>query len=60
MAFLAHQMGAGGQKTFGEYLNDLGLGDGQAKQQTKEQTITPQALATLKNLAKETVKRNKK
>ncbi len=52
LAFLAHQMGAGGNKTFGEYLNELGLGDGQAKQQAKEQTITPQALATLKSLAK--------
>ncbi len=55
VAFLAHQMGAGGSKTFGEYLNEIGL-DGQP---TKEQTISPQALATLKTLAKETEGRAK-
>jgi len=59
IAFLAHQMGAGGSKTFGEYLNGIGLGDGQTNQQVKEQTITPQALATLKMLARETEKRTK-
>ncbi len=56
-AFLAFQLGAGGTKTFGEYLNELGLGDGQVP---KEQTISPQALATLKSLAKETEQRTKK
>lgn len=58
-AFLAFQMGAGGKETFGQYLNGLGLGDNQSSQQSKEQTITPAALATLKSLAKETAKRKR-
>ena len=47
-AFIGFQMGAGGDKTFGAYLESLGL-----KEKTlDEPTMTARDVATLKRLAK--------
>lgn len=46
-AFIGFQMGAGGDKTFGQYLEAIGL-----KEKTAEsQTMTPEDLAAFKRLA---------
>ncbi len=49
-AFLAFQMGAGGDKTFGDYLNSIGLGD---KTQTQKAETSPRDIAALQRLSKE-------
>ena len=43
-------MGSGGDKTFGQYLESLGLSEKKAEPQ---QVISPKDLATLKRLSKE-------
>ena len=48
-AFIGFQMGAGGDKTFGTYLESLGL-----KEKTfEEHTMSPADIAILKRLSKE-------
>jgi hypothetical protein len=51
-AFIGFQMGAGGEKGFGEYLESLGLRD-KTIESKPEQTISAKDLATLKRLSQE-------
>jgi hypothetical protein len=47
MSFIGFQLGAGGDKTFGQYLEAIGL-----KEKTAEsQTMSPKDIAALKRLA---------
>lgn len=43
-AFTAFQLGAGGDKTFGDYLSHIGLSDKPAIQQVKTKLTTPDIL----------------
>lgn len=52
-AFLAFQMGAGGQKAFGEYLQAIGLSNTPTPANSESQPISPRDLAILKKLSKE-------
>ncbi len=51
-AFVGFQMGAGGDKSFGEYLESLGLRD-KTIESKPEQSISAKDLATLKRLSQE-------
>jgi len=49
-AFIAHQLGSGGDKNFGDYLQSLGLLEGQAV--TEDKVTAKEAIAKAEEILK--------